>query len=166
MLLAVSENMIPGAGYGEKLRFLRDHGYDGIELFPESAAQEVTELKQAMTETGIVAPSMRGRTRDLLSADVAERQAQIEKLKQVCALAEDCGVRVVVIVPVFGGPKLPNLAPWRSVIELEEALLDTILPRSGLSRRITALRWLWSHSTATRPTSSIRWSKARQSANA
>ncbi len=132
MLLAVSENMIPGAGYGEKLRFLRDHGYDGIELFPESAAQEVTELKQAMTETGIVAPSMRGRTRDLLSADVAERQAQIEKLKQVCALAEDCGVRVVVIVPVFGGPKLPNLAPWRSVIELEEALLDTILPTIGV----------------------------------
>ena len=34
MLLAVSENMIPGAGYGEKLRFLREYGYDGIELFP------------------------------------------------------------------------------------------------------------------------------------
>ena len=131
MLLAVSENMIPGAGYGEKLHFLRDHGYDGIELFPETAAQESAELKQAMEETGILAPSMRGRTRDLLSADVAERQAQIERLQQVCALAEDCGVRVVVIVPVFGGPKLPNLAPWRSVIELEDALLDTIIPTIG-----------------------------------
>ena len=131
MLLAVSENMIPGAGYGEKLHFLRDHGYDGIELFPETAAQEAAELKQAMAETGILAPSMRGRTRDLLSADVAERQAQIERLKQVCALAEDCGVRVVVIVPVFGGPNLPDLAPWRSAIELEDALFDTILPTIG-----------------------------------
>ena len=89
MLLAVSENMIPGAGYGEKLRFLREHGYDGIELFPETAGQDTAALKQAMAETGIVAPSMRGRTRDLLSADPSERQAQIEQLKGVCGLAEE-----------------------------------------------------------------------------
>lgn len=131
MLLAVSENMIPGAGYGEKLSFLRDHGYDGIELFPDSAARETAALKQAMAETGITAPSMRGRTRDLLSADPAERQAQIEQLKGVCALAEECGVRAVIIVPVFGGPRLPDLTPWRSVVELEEALLDVVLPQVG-----------------------------------
>ncbi|MDE2930903.1 MAG: sugar phosphate isomerase/epimerase [Chloroflexota bacterium] len=131
MLLAVSENMIPGAGYGEKLRFLRDHGYDGIELFPDVAAQETAELKQSMSETGISAPSMRGRTRDLLAADPAARQAQIESLKSVCALAEDCGVGAVIIVPVFGGPNVPDLTPWRSAIELEEALLDTILPTIG-----------------------------------
>ena len=69
MLLAVSENMIPGAGYGEKLRFLHEHGYDGIELFPDTAGQDLAALKHAMAETGIVAPSMRGRTRDLLAAD-------------------------------------------------------------------------------------------------
>lgn len=131
MILAVSENMIPGAGYGEKLHFLRAHGYDGIELFPEAAADDTVGLKQAMAETGISAPSMRGRTRDLLSANPAERQAQFEKLKRVCALAEECGVRVVVIVPIFGGPKLPDLTPWRSAIELEENLLDRILPRIG-----------------------------------
>ena len=131
MLLAVSENMIPGAGYGEKLRFLREHGYDGIELFPDTAGQDTAALKQAMAETGIVAPSMRGRTRDLLSADPSERQAQIEQLKGVCGLAEELGVSAVVIVPVFGGPRLPNLTPWRSVIELEEAMLDTILPEIG-----------------------------------
>ncbi len=131
MLLAVSENMIPGAGYGEKLRFLRDHGYDGIELFPDIAAQETAELKQAMTETGIAAPSMRGRTRDLLAADPAARQAQIESLKGVCALAEDFGVRAIIIVPVFGGPNVPDLTPWRSAIELEEALLDSVLPTIG-----------------------------------
>ena len=131
MLLAVSENMIPGAGYGEKLQFLRANGYDGIELFPDVAAQELAALKQAMAETGIVAPSMRGRTRDLLAADPAARHAQVEKLKDVCALAEECGVSVVVIVPVFGPPRLPNLTPWRSAIELEETLLDSILPEIG-----------------------------------
>ena len=131
MLLAVSENMIPGTGYPEKLRFLRDHGYDGIELFPDIAAQETAALKQAMAETGITAPSMRGRTRDLLSADPAARQAQVEALKGVCALAEDCGVGAIIIVPVFGGPNVPDLTPWRSAIELEEALLDSILPEIG-----------------------------------
>ena len=109
MLLAVSENMIPGAGYGEKLRFLREHDYDGIELFPDIAGQDTVALKQAMAETGIVAPSMRGRTRDLLSADPSERQGQIEQLKGVCGLAEELGVGAVVIVPVFGGPRLPEL---------------------------------------------------------
>ena len=131
MLLAVSENMIPGVGYGEKLHFLRDHGYDGIELFPETAAQETAALKQAMAETGISAPTMRGRTRDLLSPIPEERQAQVERLKQVCALAEECGVQVVVIVPIFGGPKLPDLTPWRSAMELEEDLLARILPQIG-----------------------------------
>ena len=131
MLLAVSENMIPGTGYGEKLRFLRDHGYDGIELFPDIAARQTDELKRAMAETGIKAPSMRGRTRDLLSADPAKRQAQIDSLKGVCALAEECGVSVVIIVPVFGRPDVPDLSPWRSAIELEEALLDSILPTIG-----------------------------------
>ena len=131
MLLAVSENMIPGAGYGEKLRFLRDHGYDGIELFPDIAGQQTAALKQAMAETGIAAPSMRGRTRDLLSADPSARAAQIESLKGVCALAEEIGVKAVVIVPVFGGPRVPDLSPWRSAIEVEESLLDTILPEIG-----------------------------------
>ena len=131
MLLAVSENMIPGAGYGEKLRFLRDSGYDGIELFPEAAGRETAALKRAMAETGMVAPSMRGRTRDLLAAEPSARQAQIERLRRVCALAEECGVSVVVIVPVFGGPRLPDVTPWRSAVELEEALLETILPTIG-----------------------------------
>ena len=131
MLLAVSENMIPGAGYGEKLRFLRDHGYDGIELFPDIAAQQTDALKQAMAETGITAPSMRGRTRELLSADPAARQAQIEALKGVCALAEEFGVGAIIIVPVFGGPDVPDLTPWRSAKALEEAMLDSILPTIG-----------------------------------
>ena len=131
MLLAVSENMIPGAGYGEKLRVLRDTGYDGIELFPDIAGRHTAALKRAMADTGIVAPSMRGRTRDLLAADPSARRDQIERLRGVCALAEECGVGVVVIVPVFGGPNLPDLSPWRSAIELEEALLDTILPAIG-----------------------------------
>lgn len=131
MLLAVSENMIPGTGYGEKLRFLRDHGYDGIELFPDVAEREIDALKRAMAETGITAPSMRGRTRDLLSADPMKRQAQFESLRSVCALAEDCGVSAVIIVPIFGGPDVPDLSPWRSVIELEEALFDAILPTIG-----------------------------------
>lgn len=131
MLLAVSENMIPGTGYLEKLRFLQDHGYDGIELFPESAAQETVELKRAMAETEICAPSMRGRTRNLLAADLAVRQDQIEKLQGVCALAENCGVAVVIVVPVFGGPNVPDLTPWRSAFELEESLLETILPKIG-----------------------------------
>lgn len=131
MLLAVSENMIPGTGYGEKLRTLRACGYDGIELFPDVAAQDLDGLRQAMAETGIVAPSMRGRTRDLLSPDPHARQEQIEKLKGVCALAETCGVSAVVIVPVFGGPRVPDLSPWRSVFDLEESLLDAILPEIG-----------------------------------
>lgn len=131
MLLAVSENMIPGAGYSEKLRLLRDSGYDGIELFPDIAGRHTAELKRAMAETGIAAPSMRGRTRDLLAAEPSARRAQIERLRRVCALAEECGVRAVVIVPVFGGPRLPDLTPWRSAVELEEALLDTILPTIG-----------------------------------
>ena len=131
MLLAVSENMIPGAGYLEKLRFLRGHGYDGIELFPDTAALETVELKQAMAETDICAPSMRGRTRNLLSADPAARQDQIEDLKGVCGLAEEFGVGAVIIVPVFGGPRVPDLAPWRSAVELEEALLESILPKIG-----------------------------------
>jgi sugar phosphate isomerase/epimerase len=131
MLLAVSENIIPGTGYGEKLRFLRENGYDGIELFPDVAIQETAALKQAMADTGIVAPSMRGRTRDLLAAEPAAREAQIERLQGVCALAEEFGASTVIIVPVFGGPRLPGLDPWRSVIELEEALLDTVLPRIG-----------------------------------
>ncbi len=131
MLLAVSENMIPGAGYGEKLRHLRDNGYDGIELFPDIAGQETAALKRAMAETGITAPSMRGRTRDLLAADPQARSAQIEQLKGVCGLAEEIGVKAVVIVPVFGGPRVPDLSPWRSVVEVEEALLATILPEIG-----------------------------------
>lgn len=131
MLLAVSENMIPGTGYREKLRTLRECGYDGIELFPEAAAEDTAGLMQAMAETGIVAPSMRGRTRDLLSPDPSARREQIEQLKKVCALAETCGVGAVVIVPVFGGPRVPDLSPWRSAFDLEESLLDEVLPEIG-----------------------------------
>ena len=130
MLLAVSENMIPAQATARNSVFC--------------ANTATTASNSSLTRRGKIRPRSSKPCRNghcctqhaRSDARPAFRgpkrtQAQIEMLKGVCGLAEELDVSAVVIVPVFGGPRLPNLTPWRSVIELEEAMLDTILPEIG-----------------------------------
>ncbi len=133
MKLAIQENLLPGATLQEKLAAAERLGFDGVEFWGHDIEGRLPEIRAALSTVRVKASTIcSGYRGDLLSASREERLRAVEDIKVRLKAAAELGAVGVIVVPTFGGPKLPDLWPlYPSVRELEQALLVAELRELG-----------------------------------
>ncbi len=128
MKLAIQEHMGPGASKLEKFTNFKKMGFEGVELLGRGLADRKTEIKAALAETGLAASSIcTGYDDKILSASKPERDAACAQARDLLKLAGDLKAGGLIFVPIFGPPRLPDLLPLKSAVELEKDLLVRLL---------------------------------------
>jgi sugar phosphate isomerase/epimerase len=128
MQLAIQETMLPGRSTLDRLEYAARLGLAGVEFDAGNLTARVPEVAAALGHTGITAAAVNlGRQAGYLSPEMAEREAAIGRLRQAMADAVDIGAAHVIFVPHFGGPRMPDLTPYRSPVELEGEMLVWLL---------------------------------------
>ena len=125
MKFSVQENLVPGKDYEEKFSLLKQLGYDGVELWgKEDLAQKVDQIKEASASYGIsVSTICVGYKGDLLAASPKDRELAVNGIIDRLNWAAELGAVGVIVVPTAGGPKIPDLSPYATAVELERRLL-------------------------------------------
>jgi sugar phosphate isomerase/epimerase len=120
--LAVRESMVPGATLEERIAFVDQIGYDGIEVhLADSLRRSPDELESAFRRQRVRPTTIDG-VRKVLDPDPAERAASLTLLRERLELCARLGGVTVLLVPIFGRPLLPDLAPIYRPDDLERAL--------------------------------------------
>lgn len=128
MRIAIQEGMLPGRGTQEKLKNARDLGFHGVEFAAEGLTARVQSIVEALQATGVAAAAVNlGRRNGYLSPELSERESAIGVMRQAMADAVDIGAAHVVFTPHFGGPRMPDLTPYRAPVELESEMMIWLL---------------------------------------
>jgi len=130
--LAVQENMLPGASLAEKLDNLEKYGYEGIEFWGGGILDRVKEIKKALKGRKVKASTIcAGYPGCPLSADRAERDQAQASARELLKAAGEIGAVGLIYVPIFGGPRIPDLSPCKDAIALEKELLTLYAAELG-----------------------------------
>ncbi|MCX7925964.1 MAG: sugar phosphate isomerase/epimerase [Fimbriimonadales bacterium] len=128
MKLACQEGLIPGNSLPERLEKLAAWGYEGIEFWGGGIKERVAEIQSALKNSPVKASTICAGFRGcLLDADPAQRDLAMQDIRDLLYVAGDIGATGLIVVPVFGGPRIPNLSPLASPEQLEHELLLKLL---------------------------------------
>jgi sugar phosphate isomerase/epimerase len=135
MKLACQEGLAPGKSLEEKLANLERYGYEGIEFWgrqflddPQRVAAVNKACEKSKVKPSTICAGFRGCP---LDAQKSERDLAINDLKALLSAAADMGCVGVIFVPIFGGPRIPDLSPFKTAVELEKELLVKICDDLG-----------------------------------
>ncbi len=128
MRLAIQEDMLPGKTALERFETAKTLGFAGIEVWGKGLTPRVPELAEAMEKTGVVISAVNhGRQGRLLDPDREQREMALAELRQSVVDGVDLGATGVILVPHFADPTLPDLTPYKSVVQLEYEMLHNHL---------------------------------------
>ena len=128
MKIACQEGLVPGASLGEKLEKLSRWGYEGIEFWGSGIADRQEEILGALRNTSVRASTICAGYRGcFLDGDPAQRQLAMDDMRRLLDVAGAIGAVGVICVPIFGGPRIPNLTPLADALKLERGLFVKIL---------------------------------------
>lgn len=128
MRLAIQEDMLLGKSTLERFQAAQALGFQGVELWGRGLTPRVPEIAQAMEQTGLVISAVNhGRQGRLLDANRDEREKALAELRQSVVDGVDLGASAVILVPHFGEPAVPDLTPYKSVVQLEYEMLHNHL---------------------------------------
>lgn len=132
MKLASQEGLVPGRDLSEKLDNLAEYGYQGIEFGGRGLEERQDEIIKA-TENHSVKPSSicAGFRGCPLDCDQVQRELAVSDMKKLLEVAANIGAVGLIMVPVFGGPRINDLSPYKSAIQLEKELLVILLKELG-----------------------------------
>lgn len=132
MKIAAQEGMVPGRTLAEKLENLEKYGYEGIEFGGGGIEGRQDEIIKA-TSASKVKPSTicAGYGGCLLDPSRDQRELAMSDIKKLLKVAANIGAVGLIMVPIFGGPRIPDLSPYKSVRQLEMELLITLLKELG-----------------------------------
>lgn len=123
MKLASQENLVAGDKLAEKLAKLEDWGYEGVELQGRGLPERLGEVKQALKGRKIKASSICAGYRGcLLDPDPAQRDLAMNDIKDLLVIGGDIGVVGLILVPIFGKPRLPDARPLFDAQEFQRKL--------------------------------------------
>ncbi|MER3500400.1 MAG: xylose isomerase [Candidatus Fervidibacterota bacterium] len=133
MKLGVQEGLLPGASLEEKLEKAAVFGYEGVELWgSEWLLQNLPQVRRAAEQAGIkVSTICAGYRGSVLDPDPSVRRQAVEDIKARLTAAAELGAVGLIFVPIFGGPRLPDLSPYKTAVELEMDLLLVVLEELG-----------------------------------
>ena len=130
MKIAVQLGLLPGETVREKALWARDHGVEGIELGVWGGGLEKLRREAEAINGLIPISSVCGNTDpegntsfDFVDPDPAKRRASIEGSKAILAFCGEVGAAGQIVPPIFGGPKVPDLAPFMKPVEIEDQLM-------------------------------------------
>lgn len=128
MRLCCQDHLMPGASYEERFTKLREVGFTAAEVDGVRLWTKFDEIKEASRSAELPVVSVcLGFDGCLLDANPAERQKAADDLKTLLAMCHDLGGAHVVVPPIFGEPRVPDLMPFMDPIEIEDALIVPIL---------------------------------------
>jgi len=130
--LSCQEGLVKGASIEEKMEKLSQWGYDGIEFWGSGLKERSDEIKRAAERTGIkVSTVCAGYRGTPLDSDPQARKIAVQDIKELLSVAADVGAVGLIFVPIFGAPRIPDLSPYKSAVELERELLLCLLDDIG-----------------------------------
>src|SRR5690349_1327823 len=128
MKLAIQEDMLPGATPLEKCEEAKALGLQGIEYWGTGLTARVPDIVDAIQKTGVQAAAVNYGTQGrLIEADRPVREAALAAFRESVVNAVDMHAAGVIVVPHYGAPAVPDLAPYKSVIQLQHELLHNHL---------------------------------------
>ncbi len=124
MKLASQEGLAVGTSLPEKLDNLAAAGYEGIEFWGSNLWERLDEIRGA-TQAHSVKPATicAGFRGCPLDADKKERDLASADMHRLLETAGELGMVGLIMVPIFGPPRLPDLSPLASPTQLERDLL-------------------------------------------
>lgn len=127
MKLACQEGLAVGTDLQQKLDSLAEAGYEGIEFSGGGLAERTAEILR-LTGSHTVKPSTicAGFRGCPLDADRRERDIASSDIVRLLNTAGELGMVGLIMVPVFGGPRIPDLAPLAGAVQLEIDLLTKL----------------------------------------
>ena len=132
MKLACQENLLPGESIKERFLMGKELGFEGIEVWGKSFIDNPTlaeEYEKASKEIGIKISSIcAGYRGSLLGSSLEERERARKDIKRLLEIGNNLNAIGLVVVPVFGPPKISDLTPYKDVKTLEKELLLSQLP--------------------------------------
>ena len=139
MKIAVQLGLLPGNSIADKAKWAADHGVEGIEL-GAIGKDGVERLRREADEIGgLVAISsvcgnadLQGnRSFDFLHPDPKLRRASIDGCKAVLTFCGEVGAAGQIVPPIFGGPVVPDLSPFKTPLEIEDELMAAACKEIG-----------------------------------
>ena len=132
MKLSSQEKMVPGAELGEKLDNLAEYGYEGIEFGGNGLEERQDEIVKATENHPVKASTIcAGYPGCLLDSDPDQRELAIAGIRSLLKVGAAIGAVGLIMVPVFGAPRISDLSPYKTTTELETELLVEILKDLG-----------------------------------
>jgi sugar phosphate isomerase/epimerase len=133
MRLSCQESMFGDVPLGEKFRFAREAGFDGIDLLGDRMGPVVEEAREVSERTGIDIPTVYGRLRmPLVAATAFERMQAMQTIRERLGYAARLGAKRLIVVPVFGEARFE--LDWPGGVEQAElALLAVELKELALT---------------------------------
>jgi len=122
---------VPGKNLEEKLNLLERCGFDGIEISGGAIRGREEEIKKALGKSKVKLSTVCGYTGCLLAAERDARVQASEDLKFLLGFAGQTGATGVIMVPLFGPPRIPDLSPYADAVELEKRLFIELLKGIG-----------------------------------
>lgn len=128
MRLACQEGLAPGKDAAEKFANIKRAGYEGVEVGGRGLVDRLKEVKAASKAAGIpVSTVCAGYGGCPLDASPAERQKALDDIRRILDAAAALKAVGMIFVPIFGGPRVPDLSPWMKPAELEDELVVKIM---------------------------------------
>jgi len=123
MKLACQENLVPGESLSEKLAKLEDWGYEGVEFQGRNLRERVAEVKRSLKGRKVKPASICAGYRGcLLDSNPAERDLAMNDIKELLVVGGDIGVVGLIVVPIFGPPRLPDASPLFDAREFQRKI--------------------------------------------
>lgn len=130
MKIAVQIGLLPGATTADKAKWARDHGVEGLELSAWSGIEAMRREADAMqgivpvcSVCGNAEPDGGSGSFDFLDPDIQKRRRSIEASKKILEFCGEVGAVGQIVPPIFGGPKVPDLSPFMTPLEVEDKLM-------------------------------------------
>jgi len=128
MKLCCQDQLMPGATFKERFQKIREVGFTATEVGGRHLWTHFEEIKEASRAADLpVSAICLGFDGCLLDTNPVERQKAADGLKKLLAMCHDLGGTHIVVPPIFGGPRVPDLKPWKSALQIEDELIVPIL---------------------------------------
>lgn len=137
MIISVQLGLLPGDHPQDQARWGRDHGAEAIEL---SAWGGVDKLRREADAIAGILPisSVCGNcdrdgngSFDFLDPDPAKRRRSMDGCREILKFCGEVGAAGQIVPPIFGGPRVPDLSPVWTPVQIEDALLEAQLRELG-----------------------------------
>lgn len=123
MRLSCPLQMLGDRSLRDKIELLRRSGFDGLDC--QVSTLDIPGAALVLRDADIPVASVYSqvRTPSLLDAHAADRAAAVAEVVRRAWLAAEIGARNLILVPVFGPPRLQGFGSDAEPVELETALL-------------------------------------------